>query len=176
MYGASRIIYLPIAVAAICAPAHALVYLSVEQAQRVMFPGRSLTALPLALTPEQIAAIEHDSGVKVYAGSLRAWQADDGGYLFVDAVIGKHDLITYAVALTAEGKVRQTEILEYREAYGGEVRNAHWRAQFNGRQHGDPVQIGRDIQNISGATLSCEHVTDGIRRLLATYAIAIAGR
>jgi hypothetical protein len=36
------------------------------------------------------------------------------------------------------------------------------------------VRIGRDIQNISGATLSCEHVTDGIRRLLATYAIAIA--
>jgi FMN-binding domain len=95
------------------------------------------------------------------------------GYFFVDAVIGKHDLITYAVALTGDGKVRQTEILEYREAYGGEVRNAHWRAQFLGRQHGDPVRIGRDIQNISGATLSCEHLTDGIRRLLATYAIAI---
>jgi Na+-translocating ferredoxin:NAD+ oxidoreductase RnfG subunit len=176
MYGSSRIVYLPIAVAAICAPAHALVYLSVEQAQQVMFPGRSLTALPLALTLQQIAAIEHESGVKVYAGSLRAWQADDGGYFFVDAVIGKHDLIAYAVALTTGGKVRQTEILEYREAYGGEVRNAHWRAQFNGRQNGDPVTIGRDIQNISGATLSCEHVTDGIRRLLATYAIAIAGR
>jgi hypothetical protein len=56
------------------------------------------------------------------------------------------------------------------------VRNAHWRAQFLGRQHGDAVRIGRDIQNISGATLSCGHLTDGIRRLLATYAIAIAGR
>ena len=176
MYGGSRIVFLPIAVAAICAPAHALVYMSVEQAQQVMYPGRSLTALPLALTADQVAAIERNSGVKVYAGSLRAWQADDGGYFFVDAVIGKHDLITYAVALTAQGRVRQTEILEYREAYGGEVRNAHWRAQFTGRQHGDPVQIGRDIQNISGATLSCEHVTDGIRRLLATYAIAIAAQ
>jgi Na+-translocating ferredoxin:NAD+ oxidoreductase RnfG subunit len=176
MYGSSRIVFLPVAVAAICAPAQALVYMSAEQAQQVMFPGRALTALPLALTADQVAAIEHDSGVKVYAGSLRAWQADDGGYLFIDAVIGKHDLITYAVALTAEGRVRQTEILEYREAYGGEVRNAHWRAQFAGRQHGDQVRIGRDIQNISGATLSCEHVTDGIRRLLATYAIAVAAR
>lgn len=176
MYGSTRIIFLPIAAVAICAPAHALVYLSVEQAQEVMFPGRSLTAMLLALSAEQIAAIEHDSGVKVYAGSLRVWQSDDGGYFFVDVVIGKHDLITYAVGLTAQGKVRQTEILEYREAYGGEVRNAHWRSQFSGRQHGDPVQIGRDIQNISGATLSCEHVTDGIRRLLATYAIAIAGQ
>ena len=176
MYGGSRIIVLPIAVTAICAPAQALVYLSVEQAQQLMYAGHSLTPLPVVLTNENIAAIEHDSGVKVYAGSLRAWKADDGGYFFVDAVIGKHDLITYALALTAEGKVRQTEILEYREAYGGEVRSAKWRAQFAGRQHGDAVRIGRDIQNISGATLSCEHVTDGIRRILATYAFAIAGR
>ncbi len=175
-YGASRIMFLPLAATAICAPAQALVYMSVEQAQQVMYSGRSLAAMPLALTADQVAAIERESGVKVYTGSLRAWQVDDGGYFFVDAVIGKHDLITYAVALTAEGRVRQIEILEYREAYGGEVRNAHWRAQFSGRQHGDQVRIGRDIQNISGATLSCEHVTDGIRRLLATYAIAIAGR
>ena len=174
MYGGSRIIVLPVAALAICAPAQALVYLSIEQAQQLMYPNHALTALPLALTAEQTAAIERESGVKVYPGALRAWKADDGGYFFVDAVIGKHDLITYAVTLGADGRIRQTEVLEYREAYGGEIRNAHWRAQFTGRQHGDAVRIGRDIQNISGATMSCEHVTDGIRRILATYAIAIA--
>src|ERR1700759_2576202 len=171
----SRVSLIPIAAVVFCAPAHALVYLSVEQAQQLMFPGQALTAIPLALSAEDIAAIQKDAGVKVFPGSLRAWKAESG-YFFVDAVIGKHDFITYAVALSADGKVRQTEILEYREAYGGEVRNARWRAQFTGRRHGDPVTIGRDIQNISGATLSCEHVTDGIRRILATYAIAIAGR
>jgi Na+-transporting NADH:ubiquinone oxidoreductase subunit NqrC len=113
--------------------------------------------------------------VKVYSGSMRAWKAADG-YFFVDAVIGKHDLITYAVALSADGKVRQLEILEYREAYGGEVRNSRWRAQFTGKQHGDALRIGDGIQNISGATLSSEHLTDGVRRLLATYAAAIAPR
>lgn len=176
MHGGSRIVVLPIAAFAICAPAQALVYLSVEQAQQLMYAGHSLSPMPLALSKEDVTAIEQQSGVKVYAGSLRAWKGDDGGYFFVDAVIGKHDLITYAVALTADGKVRQTEIMEYREAYGGEIRSAKWRAQFTGRQHGDALRIGRDIQNISGATLSCEHVTDGIRRILATYAIAIAGR
>jgi hypothetical protein len=175
MHPMTRIAFLPLAAVAICAPAQALIYLSVEQAQQLMFPGRQLTALPLALSPADIAAIERDAGVRVYPGTLRAWSAEDG-YFFVDAVIGKHDLITYAAALTKDGKIRQVEILEYREAFGGEVRNAHWRAQFSGRQHGDAVRIGRDIQNISGATLSCGHLTDGIRRLLATYAIAIAGR
>jgi Na+-translocating ferredoxin:NAD+ oxidoreductase RnfG subunit len=168
----SRIAFVSV-LTAVSAPAHALVYLSVEQAQQLMFPGQALAALPLRLSGEQISAIEQDSGVKVYPGGLRAWKGDSG-YFFVDAVIGKHDLITYAVALDAQGRVRQVEILEYREAYGGEVRNAHWRAQFTGRHHGDPVRIGKDIQNISGATLSCEHVTEGIRRLLAVYALAIA--
>ena len=176
MHPSFRIAFVPVAAIAACAPAQALVYLSVEQAQQLMFKDQALNALPVILSAADIAAIENDSGVKVFAGGLRAWKADDGGYFFVDAVIGKHDLITYAVALTPEGKVRQTEILEYREAYGGEVRNAHWRGQFTGKQHGDPVRIGRDVQNISGATMSCEHVTDGIRRLLAIYAIAIAGR
>ncbi len=175
MIPGSRIVMLPLAAAVVCQPAYALVYMSVEQAQQLMFGARTLTALPLVLSDADIAAIERDSGVKVYPGTLRAWKADDG-YFFVDAVIGKHDLITYAVAVGADGKVRQVEILEYREAYGGEVRNARWRAQFVGRHHGDPVQIGQDIQNISGATLSCQHVTDGIRRLLATYAIAIVSR
>ncbi len=171
----SRILIVPVAAVMACAPAQALVYLSVDQAQQLMFPGQTLTAIPLILSMEDIAAIEHDSGVKVYAGSLRAWKSE-AGYFFVDAVIGKHDLITYAVEIGLDGKVRDVEILEYREAYGGEIRNAHWRGQFTGRQHGDAIQIGRDIQNISGASMSCAHVTDGIRRLLATYAIAIAGR
>jgi hypothetical protein len=175
MIPGSRIVVLPLAAVAVCQPAHALVYLSVEQAQQLMFGARPLTPLPLVLSAADVSAIEHDSGVKVYPGVLRTWKAEDG-YFFVDAVIGKHDLINYAVALTADGKVRQVEILEYREAYGGQVRNERWRAQFVGRHHGDPVQIGQDVQNISGATLSCQHVTDGIRRLLATYAIAIAGR
>jgi hypothetical protein len=175
MIPGSRILVMPLTAICVCQPAQAMVYLTVEQAQQLMFGARPLTPLPIALSAADIAAIERDSGVKVFAGSLRGWKAEDG-YFFVDAVIGKHDLIDYAVALSAEGQVRQVEILEYREAYGGEVRNAHWRSQFVGRHHGNPVQIGRDIQNISGATLSCQHLTDGIRRLLATYALAIAGR
>jgi len=175
MFIPSRIVFLPVAVLAAGQPAQAMVYLSIEQAQELMFPGQTLTPVPLVLSAADIATVERETGTRYFAGALRAWRAADG-YFFVDAVIGKHDLISYALALGADGKVRQVEILEYREAYGGEIRNAAWRRQFVGRAAGDPVQIGRDIRNISGATLSCQHVTDGIRRLLAVYAHAIAGR
>ncbi len=175
MPSCTRLRLLPVAAIMACAPAHAMVYLSVQQAQKLMFGDEALTPLPLVLTPVQVSAIEKESGVKVGSPILRVWQAGDG-YFFADAVIGKHELISYAVALDRQGKVRQVEILEYREAYGGEVRNAAWRAQFDGKKDGDKLRLGEGIQGISGATLSCEHLTDGIRRLLATYAIAIRPR
>ena len=167
-----RLLVVPAALVA-CHTAQAFVYLSVEQAQALMFPGQILTPLPVVLSALQIAAIEKDCGVQVFPGSLSAWKAD-GGYFFTDSVIGKHDLIRYAVALGTDGKVREVEILEYREAYGGEVRSSRWLHQFVGLHHGDAVKVGHGIQNISGATLSSEHLTDGIRRLLSTYATAIA--
>jgi Na+-translocating ferredoxin:NAD+ oxidoreductase RnfG subunit len=89
-------------------------------------------------------------------------------------VIGKHEFINYAVALDATGAVRQLEILDYHESYGGEVHLPGWRRQFVGKHHGSPLQLNGDIKNISGATLSCGHVTDGVRRLLATYALVLA--
>src|SRR5579862_6031903 len=105
MINDSRIWVLPLAAVTICQPAYALVYMSVEEARQLMFHDQTLTQLPLALSAADIAAIERDCGVKVYAGALRAWKADDG-YFFVDSVIGKHELITYAVALSRDGKVR----------------------------------------------------------------------
>jgi hypothetical protein len=35
-----------------------------------------------------------------------------------------------------------------------------------------PLRVGEDIANISGATLSCTHVTEGVRRIAAVVALA----
>jgi len=66
------------------------------------------------------------------------------------------------------------EILEYRETYGDQVRNEAWRAQFTGKTHAAPLKLGTDIQNISGATLSSRHITDGVKRLLTTYDLVLS--
>ena len=92
------------------------------------------------------------------------------GYFFVDHVIGKHLYIDYSVALGADGRVRRVEILTYRESYGFEVANAGWLAQFAGKTSGSALEINSDIRNISGATLSSRHVTEGVKRILAYYA------
>ncbi|HYL24933.1 MAG TPA: FMN-binding protein [Burkholderiales bacterium] len=130
--------------------AHATVYLGVEQAQQAIFPGAKFT--PLDIPRRE-----------------RVWRAAPGGWFIIDDVLGKHELITYAVGIDTQGHVRRIEILEYRESHGGEVRDATWRAQFAGKSAADPLQLDRDIRNISGATLSCRHITDGVKRLLKLY-------
>jgi len=88
----------------------------------------------------------------------------------LDRVVGKHEFITVAIGINANGTVKGIEIMEYRESYGYEVRDASWRAQFVGKGAGSPLQLGEDIKNISGATLSSKHITDGVKRTLQKYA------
>lgn len=164
---------LPLASVATTA-AHASVYLSVEQAQAAMFPHAGFSASAQTLTAVQVAAIQKRSGARVLSPQLRAWRVSTGGWFIVDRVIGKHEFITFALGIDAAGAVKGVEILEYRESYGGEVKAAAWRAQFVGKRAGAPLKLGGDIRNISGATLSSKHITDGVRRLLATHAIALA--
>ncbi|MGH8093302.1 MAG: FMN-binding protein [Chthoniobacterales bacterium] len=151
----------------------AVTYLNVEQAQRAIFPGKQLTAFPLQLSDAQRKSIEQESGVRLTGTPPRIWRVSGGGWFMVDQVIGKHEFITFAVGLTSNGAVRGLEIMDYRESYGGQVGDPKWRAQFVGKTRASPLILDRDIRNISGATLSSRHLTDGVRRVLALYEIAL---
>ncbi len=132
-------------------PAGAVQYLTVEAAQKLAFPSAS-------------RFVDNGSSTwKAFAGERLI------GLFVLDHVIGKHLFIDYAVALDTTGKVMRVEILQYRESYGGEVREPGWLAQFVGKGSGSALKVGSDIRNISGATLSSMHVTEGVRRVLSTY-------
>lgn len=170
----ARLIFIPLAGIAIAGgPAYATVYLSVEQAQQIMFPGASFTPDNRTLTEDQVKAIEKMSGVPVRNKQLKVWRVSTGGWFIVDEVVGKHEYIPFALGIDAQGKVKDVEILEYREAYGDQIRNPEWRKQFVGQGPVTKLQLGKNIRNISGATLSSRHITDGVERLLATYAVVL---
>jgi len=147
--------------------AQATQYMSVEEAQRAAFAD----AAEFRAMPALDATVASALGAPGW--SPNAWQVRSAdsvlGWFFVDRVIGKSELITYSVALDATGAIKSIEILDYRESHGAEVRLAAWRKQFVGKTSHDTVQLDRDIKNISGATLSSRHVTEGVHRLLQVY-------
>lgn len=160
--------------AAIVAPAYAVDYLSAEQAQRQFFPDASqFVDSTLNLDGDQRDLIKERAGSRQRRDSQQVWRAErDGehlGWMFVDDVIGKHEFITYALAVSPTGEVLGLEILSYRETHGGEVRGASWRDGFKGKTLDDTIRLGKDVPNISGATLSCRNITDGVRRLLTIW-------
>lgn len=151
------------------------VYFSTEQAQQAIFPGGKFTQLNLRLSQEQREVLRARSSVHEPFQENRVWSVEGQGFFIVDQVVGKHALITYAVGLHSDGSVKQIEILEYRETYGSDVRNPAWRKQFVGKTAASPVRLNKDIANISGATLSSKHLTDGVRRVLAVYDMVLKG-
>ena len=175
--------YLPLSFLAACAvtaPVFATQYLSPEQAQQLMFPeADSFRPHPLSLDAAQARQVELAAGLPARSVQWRAVAAYKGehllGYMVLDEVIGKFELISYAVGVNPDATVHQVEILTYRESHGGEIRLPAWRRQFVGKsaRSGD-LRLGGGISNISGATLSCTHVTDGVRRIAAVAQVALA--
>jgi Na+-translocating ferredoxin:NAD+ oxidoreductase RnfG subunit len=139
------------AVAAIAPPAYAVVYLSVAAAQKAAFPSAT-------------RFVDYDG---------RSWKAMAGeqliGLVVLDHVVGKHLYIDYTVALDTSGRVKRVDILQYRESYGGEVRDASWLVQFVGKTSASALKVGGDIRSISGATLSSLHLTEGVKRVVSIY-------
>jgi FMN-binding protein len=88
------------------------------------------------------------------------------GFAVVREVKGKDQPITFLVATDTADRLRDIDILVYREPYGGEVAYDAWRRQFRGKSSSDALQVGRDIRTISGATISVNAVTLGVRKAL----------
>ena len=144
-------------------------YLSIEQSRQLLWGDTPMQPVALTLSKEQIKSIKKAGGMRVRNPKMQLWKTNSNGWFIIDQIIGKHENIDMAFALDADGKVMGMEILTYRETYGFQVNHPKWRAQFHGRDHTEQLKLDKQIKNISGATLSCRHITDGINRLTQTW-------
>ena len=153
-------------------------FLNIDEAQKAVYPEADhFQEIFVSQTPDQLQSLLSRAGEQPTHGVIRIWRATRSGtllgHVFVDEVIGRQNLITYAVGIDAGGALRNLEIMAYRESHGGEVRNPAWRNQFSGRRSLDELRFRTDIKNISGATLSSEHLTEGVRWLMALWQAAL---
>lgn len=86
------------------------------------------------------------------------------GYAIVDDQLGEHQPITFATKLSQRAVVERVEILAYREPRGDEVRDARFRGQFVGKTSHDQLRLNRDIDAVTGATISSAATALAVRR------------
>ena len=161
--------------------AFAAVFMDIAEAQKLLLPQASrFEPIDLKLDATRLDAIASASGTHVPRYfAPRGWVGMDGdqriGWVLVDHVVGKYEFIDYAAGFDAKGAATGVEILVYRESHGAEIRNAAWRRQFAGARGPAQLRFNDDIRNISGATLSCQHLTEGVRRLSALAQLLVRG-
>lgn len=121
------------------------------------FSGKTPTTQMLWMTPElkmrAAKVLDHPyAGMRVKYwrdGSRTAWVIDE---------IGKERPITIGVVVSA-GHIDQVKVLAFRESRGGEVRYPFFTQQFVAAGLKDGDRLDRDIDGITGATLSVWAVT-----------------
>ncbi len=87
------------------------------------------------------------------------------GYAYLDKANSKSAQFDYVVFFNPELKIIYTQVLVYREDYGGEIGSHRWLKQFNGKYNGQEMEFRKDIQNISGATISSRNITQAVKKI-----------
>jgi len=149
------------------------VYLTKKAALDMAFPGADAVNKERKwLTDEQKTAIEKISLVKISENRFNFYVGKKSGkpmgYMLIDHIIGKSFPITFMTVLNVDGTVRDVEILVYREPRGWEVRFPSFMSQFFGMNAQSDF---RDINSITGATLSVRAITKGVKKAVAAYKV-----
>jgi hypothetical protein len=116
--------------------------------------NRARLAARLGYTP----ALDH------YTVFVATTQGKVDGYAVIDDEMGLHEPITFATKISPQGLVERVEIMVYREPRGDEVRDPRFLKQFQGRSAHDGMRLSRDIDAVSGATVSSASLAVGVRR------------
>jgi hypothetical protein len=155
-------------------PGWAKVFLSVDEAVRLAFPGAEVARRTAYLTQEQVRRARALAGVEVPSALVTYYQAKRAGRLAGTAYFDTHRVRTLPetlmIVVDPQGKVARMEVVSFREPEEYLPRGV-WYEQFRGRSLDRDLQLKRDIHPVTGATLTARATTDAVRRVLALHQV-----
>ena len=127
----------------------------------------------LKLDAELKVLVQNKVKQRFYRDELYYWNISNNdttiAYALMDNVLGKSMPITFLVLLNTKGEIISSEVIKYREPYGGEVGNKNWLSQFIHFSDTSDYSVGKNIDGISGATISVNSLSRGIRKITLLY-------
>jgi Na+-translocating ferredoxin:NAD+ oxidoreductase subunit G len=158
------------------APAWAGVLMTQEEALKRAFPGASVERKTVFLEEAQVKEIQNLARAKLesevvtfYVGKSTAGVL---GYAFVETHIVRTMPETFMAVLNPDGTVSFVEILAFYEPEDY-LPPKRWLGLFGNKKLDNDLMVKRGIRNVTGATLTAQAITDGVRRILAIYQVAI---
>jgi len=162
---------------AFAGPASARVLMSQKDALALAFPGDAKIERKTAfLTDEQLGAAEKAAGTKIdskvwtfYVGS-----SSSAGTAYFESHKVRTMNEAFMVVVNPDATVRFIEILSFAEP-DEYLAPKKWLSQFERKALDDDLMLRRGLRNITGASLTSDAVTKGVRRVLAVHKVLQAG-
>lgn len=155
-------------------PAAGRVFLSVDEALRLAFPGCTISRRTVYLTKAQLVRARELAGVEIPGALVHLYLAyrDKGlvGTAYFDAHLVRTLSETIMIVVDPENKVKRIEVLSFNEPEEYLPR-AGWYKQFQGQRLDDGLALKHNIRGITGATLTARATTDAVRRVLAIHQV-----
>ena len=156
----------------------AKVFLTVDEALRLAFPGATVERRTSYLTETQRGKASELAGLPVPSRLVHAYVATAGGRAAGTAYFDTHRVRTLPetvmVVLDPSGKVRRVEVLSFNEPQDY-LPGGGWYGQFAGRGLDERLALKRDIRPLTGATLTARATTGAVRRVLAVHRVLQEG-
>ena len=159
-------------------PVEAKVFLTLDQALELAFPGCSVEQETVYLTDPQRLRAQELSGEEIESSLVRPYRARCGGADGGTAYFDSHRVRTLAetlmVVVGPEGKIRRVEILSFDEPTDYIPVDA-WYDQFTSKRLDPELELKRGIRQVTGATLTARATTEAVRRVLALHRVIAGG-
>jgi len=156
----------------------AKVFYSQKQALALAFPDADrIEEETFVLSEPEVGRIQSLARSRVDRRLVSIHTAWHGRELLGYAHIDVHTVRTkpegFMVVLGPDGRVRSVRVLAFYEPLEY-LPAERWYGRFAGKTRTDPLRLGRDVDAVSGATLSARAATEGVRRMLAYYDVLLA--
>lgn len=107
---------------------------------------------------------KHDSTSVVYIGRVNSCRAD-GCSIDNTSTNGSYEYFDYIVAYDRDKKIIAIKVLNYQATHGHEITAKSWLKQFIDKENQEAFRVNKNIDAISGATISVYAITNDVNML-----------
>lgn len=145
-----------------------------DEAVRQLLPGSAFERETLLLTEAEQAVCTESTGQKTVSALVTRYvvrnDAGIAGYAYLDKHRVRTLPQTLMVAVDADGALLGVRVLAFREPAEYMAREG-WLEQFRGKTHDDEIRLKKNVDGITGATLTARAVTQCTRRVMAVHQV-----
>jgi len=141
--------------------------------KRFLAGSEKITTREIKLTEDKRQAIEERFGRRVrefrYTFYIGKSKGNIDAYCFVVSEQGKHGPISFSIVITPSGEIRDLAVIKSMEVKGAKIGKKRFLRQFIGKSLNDPLRLKKDIDAVTGATISSKAATWAAKKALVIW-------